>query len=132
MTEEDLVNLTTISRIFHEICFQNEDTRMTQKSLQLSAQYIRLFVNEAIIRSNDERKLEGDKMEKVDGIDNIEEMRQNEGEEVEEEVPDITIAEEEFPTQMPTQYGSTDVSEDFSSIDTRHLSAIAGVFLLDF
>lgn len=129
---EDLVNLGAISRLFHESCFRNEDTRMTQKSLQMSAQYIRLFINEAIIRSNEERRLEGDRMEKVDGIDNIEEVRENEGDEVEEEVPDITMMEEEPSTQMPTQYGSTETSDDTSTIDTRHLSAIAGVLLLDF
>ncbi|CAH6720462.1 hypothetical protein CLIB1444_04S00584 [[Candida] jaroonii] len=124
MTEpsDTAVNLKTISRIFHELSFKN-NTRISEKALQLSGQYIRLFINEAIIRSNELRLEEIKEQGQVDGIDNV---KKDMGED-EEEVPDMTMDEdfEEPLTQMPA------IEED-DTLDARHLSKVAGVLLLDF
>lgn len=148
MSEHDTINGKTISRLFHQVAFKNGDTRLSEKSLQLSSQYIRLFINEAIQRSNDERVAEGDSIYKVDGIDNID---RNEADVAEERAPDTTFTEEntmdqegdqeeeeeeeeELPSNPNSQYNNepngTDLGTD--TIDTRHLSKVAGVLLLDF
>lgn len=148
MSEHDTINGKTISRLFHQVAFKNGDTRLSEKSLQLSSQYIRLFINEAIQRSNDERVAEGDSIYKVDGIDNID---RNEAEVAEEKAPDTTFTEEntmgqeeegeedeeeeeELPSNPNSQYNNepngTDLGTD--TIDARHLSKVAGVLLLDF
>ncbi|EGV66378.1 hypothetical protein PSN45_003024 [Yamadazyma tenuis] len=132
--DQNIINLKTISRLFHELAFNKENTRLSQKTLQLSAQYINLFIREGILRSNDERLSDGDRLSHVDGIDNLETIRGNEGEEVEEEVPDITLNEDDIQSNPNTQYTSNEppADGDNDTLDVRHLSKIAGVLLLDF
>lgn len=59
----------TLARIFHDEAFQEDGTQIDAPLLALLAEYIRLFVLEAVIRANEERLQ--DFSESVDGIDNI-------------------------------------------------------------
>lgn len=49
------LEVATVSRIFRDLSFQNSDTKITEKTLKLSSEYIHLFINEAIVRSKEER-----------------------------------------------------------------------------
>lgn len=49
------LEIATVSRIFQDVSFQNPDTKVTEKTLELSAEYIHLFINEAIVRAKEER-----------------------------------------------------------------------------
>lgn len=129
--ETTLLNLKTISRTFHELCFK-ENTRITEKTLQLAGQYIQLFINEAIVRSNDERLNEIANKGQVDGIDNVESVKNKEHGEVEEEVPDFTIDETFGPLNQMTQLPIDNEDDDNNNLDARHLSKVAGVLILDF
>ncbi|KAH3681775.1 hypothetical protein WICPIJ_007213 [Wickerhamomyces pijperi] len=53
--EDPEIPITTISRIFQTVTFQNEETRITKQTLQLSSKYLELFVKEAILRSDEAR-----------------------------------------------------------------------------
>lgn len=128
--QRQIAELKTISRLFHQVAFKNEATRMNLKTLQLSYQYIRLFINEAIARSNEQRLEEAGKLNHIDGIDNIEEVRNKESEDVEEEVPDVTIIEDDLPSI--TQYDANSGQDLMASLDTRHLSKVMGELILDF
>lgn len=129
---DSLVNLKTISRLFHGVAFKNEETRISENTLQMSAQYIRLFINEAIMRSNEVRIAEGQEINQVDGIDNVENARNIEREDPEEELPDMTLNEDDIPSNPNTQFGNEDTHLDNNTLDARHLSKTAGVLLLDF
>ena len=59
-TNEQEIPLKTIARIFKELSFKSSNTRITLSTLELSSEYIKLFINEAIIRANEERLDEGD------------------------------------------------------------------------
>lgn len=125
-----LVNLKTISRLFHGVAFKNEDTRISEKTLQLSGQYIRLFINEAIMRANEQRISEGLSLNRVDGIDNI--QQHGEREDPEEELPDVTLNEDDIASNPNTQFVSGEEEVGNDTLDARHLSKVAGVLLLDF
>lgn len=131
---QTMISSTTIARIFRELSFKNDSTRITLSTLELSSEYIKLFINEAIIRSNEERLLEGDEMSKVDGIDNLpaksqpaetQEPSQAEGEDFDSDLDD-------YPTQdVNTQLGPLETLAN-DTLDTRHLSKVAGILVLDF
>lgn len=128
---DTLVNLKTISRLFHGVAFKHEDTRISEKALQLSGQYIRLFVHEAITRANEQRLSEGQTLNQIDGIDNIEPAREQR-DEPEEELPDMTLNEDDIPSNPNTQFAHEENDDDNQALDARHLSKVAGVLLLDF
>ena len=65
------IPVTTIARLFKELSFKDPQTRITLSTLELSSEYIKLFINEAIIRANEERIDEGDTLIRIDGIDNV-------------------------------------------------------------
>ncbi|KAF5209451.1 putative NADH-ubiquinone oxidoreductase subunit [Clavispora lusitaniae] len=109
----------TVARVFQEVAFKRSGTRMSAKSLALSTEYIRLFVEEAILRSNAQRLAE-DSPTVIDGIDNIQE--ENEANESFEE-------ENERGSGVSTQI-PTDLASD--TLDTRQLASVAGLLVLDF
>ncbi|KAH3680491.1 hypothetical protein WICMUC_000279 [Wickerhamomyces mucosus] len=49
------IPITTISRLFQTVVFTEEDTRITQQTLELSSEYLKMFVREAILRANEAR-----------------------------------------------------------------------------
>lgn len=141
-SDNDGVLVATIARIFQQVSFKRDDTRITANTLKLTAEYIKLFVSEAVTRSNEERLAEGDLLTKVDGIDDLE--KDVDPEDIEARVPDTTmnadIDDMEDPdaaiySQPPTQL--LNAMQDGASLrndtlDTRHLQKVAGVLVLDF
>lgn len=138
------IPIATIARLFQTSAFKNEKTRITQKTLQLSSEYIKLFINEALIRSNEERLAEGDSLTKVDGIDNLNKTREMEQGDIEARVADNTMNDGSEPdddddmddptqtgTQNQTAYNS-DVDLGNDTLDAKHLSKVAGILVLDF
>lgn len=125
--------LETVVRIFRELSFKNDDTKITQKTLELSSAYIQLFVKEAIVRANEERIAEGDSLHKVDGIDNIYDgstsNRTEEDVEQTEHFDPDDISEQDTQTRMA--YDS-DLPLDNDTLDSRHLAKVAGILILDF
>lgn len=116
-----------VARIFHDVAFQKPNTRITASTVGLSTEYMRLFIREAIVRANEVR-LQEEPPTEVDGIDNValeKELLQNYdqfGDTSLEEEEDVEVPEpEEVP---PTSTNGV--------LDTRHLSAVAGVLVLDF
>lgn len=137
--EETNISVTTIARIFREIGFKNADTLIMLSTLKLSAEYIRLFVNEAIIRANEERILEGDSLSKVDGIDNVE-SASDANIEVDAEAEDEIIEDDDIDDLDPEDIQDSDTQRQLKvaetnnndTLDSRHLQKIAGVLILDF
>lgn len=116
-----------VARVFHDVAFQKPETRITASTVALSTEYTRLFISEAVERANDVRAKEVPPTA-IDGINNVE-------------------AENEQPLQGYDQFGDTSMEEDepeiqeedklppasgTTTLDTRHLSAVAGVLVLDF
>ncbi|CDR38719.1 CYFA0S02e04918g1_1 [Cyberlindnera fabianii] len=54
--EEPSIPKTTLSRLLQTIIFENEDTRITEQTLDLSAEYLRTFIREAVLRANEARE----------------------------------------------------------------------------
>lgn len=145
-TDNDAANIPipTIARLFQTVAFRNENTRITQKTLQLSSEYIKLFINEAMVRSNEERLVEGDSLTKVDGIDNLSKPRETENDDIEARITDTTVNEGDEPDEDddmddPTQTGTqnqtaynSDVDLGNDMLDAKHLSKVAGILVLDF
>ena len=98
--DNELINqsipVTTIARLFKELSFKDPQTRITLSTLELSSEYIKLFINEAIIRANEERIDEGDTLVQIDGIDNVTSTAKN---------------------NQETQYPTIDEIEDSMRID---------------
>lgn len=149
---EQNISVSTIARLFKEVSFQDEKTRIATKTLELSAEYIRLFTREAILRSNEER-LREDSLLKVDGIDNVAKQRKIESKhegieatvadtimqmeaEDEDEVPTTDLSSDiDIPDDYATQKGNAyndNVDLDNDVLDARHLGKIAGILILDF
>lgn len=128
--EQEGVPLVTLARIFEGSSFRNRDTRITANTLKLSAEYIKLFINEAVLRSNEERISEGNSLNKVDGIDDV----ANDDADVDAEVSlDEDVDEDDIEIPAPaTQYRPREEELGNNVIDTRHLSKVAGVLVLDF
>ncbi|CEP23340.1 unnamed protein product [Cyberlindnera jadinii] len=55
MTDETTIPLNTLSRLFHVAVFEHDDTRITQQTLEMSAEYLRMFIREAVLRANETR-----------------------------------------------------------------------------
>lgn len=150
--DQPQIPLKTIARLFKELSFKSSNTRITLSSLELSGEYIKLFINEAILRANEERLDEGDSLVKIDGIDNVtqypnideidEQRQQNQVDEVNiEDVDDFDDFDEEdyydeitnSQRQIKKLNNSTNSTNGSNNrIDSRHLQKIAGVLTLDF
>lgn len=137
-----MVPPSTIARVFSEVSFSKDNTRITSSAVGLSAEYIRLFVREAVLRANAQRLAEGVPTE-IDGIDNVapygeildaldefggdeddvfEHEHENEHEH-DDEIEDRGLG---VSTQMPPASDSND------ALTTRHLAAISGLLVMDF
>lgn len=149
-TNESNIPTETIARLFHTVAFKEKNTRITEKTLMLSSEYIRLFINEALIRSNEERVAEGNSLSRIDGLDNFgrgpqdSETTERQSSTIANDLgrPDTShennIQDDEFDdlvpepsTQAKTAFNTDiDISDDM--IDTKHLAKIAGILTLDF
>ncbi len=54
--EETKIPITTLSRLFQTAVFEHDDTRITQQTLELSSEYLKMFIREAILRANEVRE----------------------------------------------------------------------------
>ncbi|OBA19639.1 hypothetical protein METBIDRAFT_46243 [Metschnikowia bicuspidata var. bicuspidata NRRL YB-4993] len=121
-----MVAPTTIARVFSEVSFSNASTRITSSAVALSAEYIRLFVREAILRANAQRLEEAAPTE-VDGIDNVTAAAAPPA-----DYGDGSDASDDegvalpVPTQLPPATDSSD------TLTTRHLAAVSGLLVVDF
>lgn len=115
MTEEPEPTFSTvaISRLFHTVLFSNEDTRISQKTVQLCGEYLRMFTREAILRANEVRVGEAAKR-----AGELDVKLAEQGEDVDEE-------REEVPRTV-----DEDLVQDV--LDVRHLKEVAGLLILDF
>ncbi|EGW33714.1 uncharacterized protein SPAPADRAFT_59080 [Spathaspora passalidarum NRRL Y-27907] len=140
MSQEDTptIPVATIARIFRELSFKNDSTRITMDTLELSSEYIKLFINEAIIRSNQERLDEGDSLTKVDGIDNVnqtqpaskdEDDQFGDDDDVDVDFDDDDIPEDAFTNTFNNPSTNANTND---SLHSRHLDKVAGVLVLDF
>ncbi|KAH3670665.1 hypothetical protein OGAPHI_001180 [Ogataea philodendri] len=55
MDNHENISVETIARLFNTVAFEDRKVKISQKTLELVAEYIRLFTSEAIVRSNEER-----------------------------------------------------------------------------
>ncbi|CAI5756226.1 unnamed protein product [Candida verbasci] len=145
------IPIETIARIFKELSFKNKDTRITLNTLESSSEYIKLFINEAILRSNEirieeeednkpsilmdpqrsEQKSQFPKMETFDELnDDFPETEDGEEEEEEEEEEEINESVVEDQTQQDKN--SSIMKSKSDDLDSRHLNKIAGILVLDF
>lgn len=116
----------TVARVFQDVAFRRPNTRISAKAVALSTEYLRLFVEEAVLRANEQRKAE-EPPTQIDGIDNVADAAEDA-----EADPFNTSMDEE-----PEQRGlgvSTQVPAEVSNdtLDTRQLAAVAGLLVLDF
>ncbi|RCK66025.1 hypothetical protein Cantr_01690 [Candida viswanathii] len=157
--EQPQIPIKTIARLFKELSFTTpESTRITLSTLELSSEYIKLFINEAIIRANEERVDEGDALGKVDGIDYVttqypdsQEITGTQGEKKEEEEEvGVELGEGDDDDDVDVDdFDEDDYYDEISNsqrqlakldngstannrLDSRHLQKIAGVLVLDF
>jgi hypothetical protein len=54
--EDTRIPLNTLARIFEVAVFEHDDTRITEQALELSSEYLRMFVREALLRANEDRE----------------------------------------------------------------------------
>ncbi|EMG49216.1 hypothetical protein G210_0079 [Candida maltosa Xu316] len=149
------IPVNTIARLFKDISFKDPSTRITSTTLELCGEYIKLFINEAIIRSNDERVDEGDVLLKIDGLDknnNNSKESQSQGREtqyvdLEDEIdlddedayrdqiiddPEEDLSNTQRQLQRNTTNNNGNGGGGDNRLDSRHLQKIAGVLTLDF
>lgn len=61
--DETKVDAATIAKLFHETAFTKpDDTRITQKTLDMVSEYTKLFTDEAIVRANEDRLQESQRL----------------------------------------------------------------------
>lgn len=129
------IPIVTLARIFQDVSFRKENTRITSNTLKLSSEYIRLFIKEALIRSNEERLKEIETSGQVDGIDQVGEStnRNNQDSEFEldDDEIDVDMVPEPNTQQRAVSTGGGDTVAN-NMLDTRHLARVAGVLVLDF
>lgn len=127
----------TIARLFREVSFVDDKTRISTRTIELAAEYLRLFAREAILRSNEERAAEAE-LAVVDGIDNLERKRQLEASAAVEAEVDALLQDDfdDDPPMEDTQHGTAfnaaPAAPDATTLDVRHLEKVAGILLLDF
>ncbi|AOA64055.1 Hypothetical protein PP7435_CHR3-0150 [Komagataella phaffii CBS 7435] len=52
----DGLSKTTLARLFHTVAFEEPDTRISSKTLELSIEYLKIFTKEAVIRADEVRR----------------------------------------------------------------------------
>lgn len=123
-----LLSPTTVARAFHETAFKKPNTRITDTAMALSTEYLRLFINEAVLRANEERAKEAPVTE-IDGIDNIASL----GPEDENELDQFDDASDnELESRGLAIATQASVSSSSDILDVRHLSNVAGLLVMDF
>lgn len=115
----------TVARVFKDVSFQRDTTRVSASTVALSAEYLRLFVREAILRANAQR-LE-DQPTKIDGIDNV--AAANAVDDGDDQFHETQDEYEERGLGVPTQVPPEDTNE---VLDSRHLAAVSGLLVMDF
>ncbi|KAG7663774.1 uncharacterized protein J8A68_002634 [[Candida] subhashii] len=147
------IPLATIARIFKELSFKDPTTTITISTLDLSSEYIKLFINEAILRSNEERiKQNNGGLENVVMDDDHNEMNTSSTQyptmdELDVEEVDASDDEEDeyiLNDESNTQKQLKQVNQESrgrvsgnggsgnDTLDSNHLAKIAGILLLDF
>lgn len=124
-----MVASKTVARVFQGVAFRSKSTRIKAPAVALSAEYIRLFIQEAVLRANAQRLAEG---QGVDGIDN-EPGPDSLDVGAAEELPlsdEDNFSDEDRGLGLPTQLPPAAEPED--SLLTRHLAAISGLLVMDF
>lgn len=124
-----LLSPTTVARVFHETAFKNPNTRITDTAIALSTEYLRLFINEAVLRANEERANEAPVTE-IDGIDNIVPVGPEDPENELDQFEDASDNELETRGLAIATQASMPSSADI--LDVRHLSSVAGLLVMDF
>lgn len=128
---------STIARVFKEMAFKKETTEITEPTVILCGEYVRLFIQEAILRSNEQRLAELDEQMSQD-VQKQESLReQNIDEEtISEANDDFGDGEEDEEDMESRGLGvCTQIEVDLPPLDaleTRHLTAISGLLLMDF
>lgn len=120
----EFVPSATIARIFQELSFQSKSTKITAPAVILSSEYIRLFIQEAVLRSNEERLAELAKestVKEVSEIDENEEQLDTEDNEEDEALRGLGLMSQ-LETEMPK----------LDALEASHLAAISGLLLMDF
>lgn len=128
-----MIPLATVARVFHDVAFKNDDTRVTAPTVAVSAEYIRLFVREAVLRANAQREAEG-VATAGDGIDNISEAVEPDlgtqfVDDSERPDSDLDDADEARGLGVATQAPPDELNE---TLVTRHLAAVSGLLVMDF
>lgn len=65
--QETKIPITTLSRLFQAAVFEHDDTRITQQTLELSSEYLKMFIRESILRANEARENPKDAENKDEG-----------------------------------------------------------------
>lgn len=119
----EFVPSATIARIFHSVAFQSETTKITAPAVILTSEYIRLFVQEAVLRANEHRlsELANESVKKEDPSVDDNKQLDNEDEEDEEEHRGLGLMSQ-LETEMPV----------LDALEARHLMAVSGLLLMDF
>lgn len=123
-----MVPSATIARIFHDVAFKKKDTKITAPAVLLSGEYIRLFVQEAVLRANEQRLAD-----LSSGPANGDEPKKDDLGDEENDEEDFDFDEEEddhrglgVSTQIEVDVPPMDV------LEARHLAAVSGLLLMDF
>ena len=125
-----LVPSTTIALIFYHVAFKHPDTRISAPAVMLTGEYIRLFVQEAVLRANElrlrETKLIPAQKSCSDAeMDNLK-ASQNLGEEEDLEEDFNEYRGLGVATQLENEPPLLNV------LEARHLAAVGGLLLMDF
>lgn len=121
-----MLSSNLVARVFHEDSFKDKNTRISAKAAVLSAEYIRLFIREAVLRANNQRMSEG--LAIIDGIDNVQ-ADESTSENNDQFDMDHSFDDDRglgVPTQVPPS------TEGNDTLATRHLAAVSGLLVMDF
>ncbi|ODV98519.1 hypothetical protein PACTADRAFT_31908 [Pachysolen tannophilus NRRL Y-2460] len=134
--QEPQFSTTALARIFHTVAFENGDTRITNRTLELSAEYLRMFTREAILRANEVRIQESIKnnnkfkVELANNVTNKKEKRPTAADH-EDDMNQHSVDEDDDDDDTDRNGGSgQELIGDV--LDTRHLQDVSGLLLLDF
>lgn len=171
----------TIARLLKDVAFKKDTTEITEPAVILSGEYIRLFIQEAVLRANEQRlgELEECKgKEGISGFPGIPGFPATPGKESDGDAPDPETnlqnisktgvdgiiadrhsygllnqrnsVENEEPVEEPVEEIGEDESDDerfrglglstqvdvgtvaSDALETRHLTAVSGLLLMDF
>lgn len=126
----------TIARIFRELAFKRDTTEITEPTVILCGEYIRLFVQEAILRSNEQRLAElGEKRTQEDLKQAEDQAKKEASEEFEtnDADDDEDFADEDLGFRGLGVFTQTEFDvPPIDALETRHLAAVSGLLLMDF